>query len=145
MSQAIVEHRGHVSKFLGDGILALFGALEANPWQTNDAIHAALAMRGALADYNATLVATGRPALEMGVGVHRGPVVAGVIGRTVNVASRVERLTRTHGVDILITEAARAALDGRFRLRPMPPAAVKGIASALPTFAVEGFDPGVAR
>ena len=69
----------------------------------------------------------------------------GVIGRTVNVASRVERLTRTHGVDILITEAARAALDGRFRLRPMPPAAVKGIASALPTFAVDGFDPGVAR
>src|SRR5205823_551117 len=42
MSRAIVEHRGHVSKFLGDGILALFGALEANPWQTNDAIHAAL-------------------------------------------------------------------------------------------------------
>ena len=153
MSRAIVEHRGHVSKFLGDGILALFGALEANPWQTNDAIHAALAMRGALADYNATLVATGRPALEMGVGVHRGPVVAGligseglmeygVIGRTVNVASRVERLTRTHGVDILITEAARTALDGRFRLRPMPPAAVKGIASALATFAVEGFDAG---
>src|SRR5437764_14274689 len=66
----------------------------------------------------------------------------GVIGRTVNVASRVERLTRTHGVDILVTEATRAALDGRFRLRPMPPVAVKGIADALPTFAVEGFDGG---
>jgi len=151
MSQAIVEHRGHVSKFLGDGMLALFGALEANPWQTNDAVHAALAMRGALADYNATLVAAGRPVLEMGVGVHRGPVVAGligseglmeydVIGRTVNVASRVERLTRTHEVDILVTDAARAALDGRFRLRAMPAVAVKGIASALATFAVEGFD-----
>jgi len=153
MSRAIVEHRGYVSKFLGDGILALFGALDANPWQTNDAIHAALAMRRTLADYNATLAAAGRPALAMGVGVHRGPVVAGligseglmeydVIGRTVNVASRVERLTRTHGVDILVTEATRAALDGRFRLRPMPPVAVKGIADALPTFAVEGFDGG---
>jgi len=153
MSRAIVEHRGYVSKFLGDGILALFGALDANPWQTNDAIHAALAMRRTLADYNETLAAAGRPALAMGVGVHRGPVVAGligseglmeydVIGRTVNVASRVERLTRTHGVDILVTEATRAALDGRFRLRPMPPVAVKGIADALPTFAVEGFDGG---
>jgi len=151
MSQAVVEHRGHVSKFLGDGILALFGALDANPWQTNDAVHAALAMRRALADYNATLVAAGRPVLEMGVGVHRGPVVSGlmgseglveygVIGRTVNVASRVERLTRTHEVDILVTDAARAALDGRFRLRAMPAVAVKGIAGALTTFAVEGFD-----
>ena len=151
MSRTVVEHRGHVSKFLGDGILALFGALEANPWQTNDAVHAALAMRRALADYNATLVAAGRPALEMGVGVHRGPVVSGligsegltgydVIGRTVNVASRVERLTRTHGVDILVTDATRAALDGRFRLRAMPAVAVKGIAGALATFAVEGFD-----
>jgi len=151
MSQAIVEHRGHVSKFLGDGILALFGALEANPWQTNDALHAALAMRAALADYNAELVAARRPALAMGVGVHRGPVVAGligseglmeygVIGRTVNVASRVERLTRTHGVDILITAAARAALDERFRLRALPAVAVKVIATALATYAVEGFD-----
>src|SRR5947208_8916029 len=134
MSRAIVEHRGYVSKFLGDGILALFGALDANPWQTNDAIHAALAMRRTLADYNETLAAAGRPALAMGVGIHRGPVVAGLIGseglmeydligRTVDVSSRVERLTRTHGVDILVTEATRAPLDGRFRLRPMPPVA----------------------
>jgi adenylate cyclase len=151
MSRAISAHRGHVAKFIGDGILALFGALEANPWQTNDATHAALAMRAALADYNASLAGEALPPLGMGVGIHRGPAVAGligsaelmeygVIGSTVNLAARIERLTRLHGVDILVTEAARAALDRRFRLRPMPAAEVKGIAAPLATFAVEGFD-----
>ncbi|HYV56177.1 MAG TPA: adenylate/guanylate cyclase domain-containing protein, partial [Candidatus Nitrosopolaris sp.] len=80
VSRAITAHRGHVSKFMGDGVLALFGALEANPWQTNDAAHAALAMRSALADYNAALVGEGLPPLAVGVGIHRGSVVAGVIG-----------------------------------------------------------------
>jgi len=152
MSRAIRAHQGHVSEFIGDGILALFGALEANPWQTNDAVHAALAMRAALADYNATLRAEGLPALAMGVGIHRGTVVAGVfgnaelmkygvIGSPVNLASRVQGLTRVHDVDVLVTEAARDALDPGFRLRPMPPTALKGIAGALPTFAVERFEP----
>jgi adenylate cyclase len=152
MSRAIDAHRGHVAKFIGDGILALFGALEPNPWQTSDAVHAALAMRAALVELNVHFVGDGVPALAMGVGVHRGTAVAGVIGSaelveygvigsTVNLAARVQQLTRQHGVDILVTGAARAALDPRFRLRAMPPAEVKGIASALATFAVEGLDP----
>jgi class 3 adenylate cyclase len=151
MSRAIDAHRGHVAKFIGDGILALFGALESNPWQTNDAVHAALGMRAALADYNVTLAGNGVPPLAMGIGIHRGTVVAGVIGSaelmeygvigsTVNVASRVERLTRTHGVDVLVTDAVRDALDRRFRLRAMPAAEVRGLPGALPTFAVDGFD-----
>ena len=45
MTQAIAAHRGHVSKFIGDGLMALFGAIEPNPWQANDAVHAALAAR----------------------------------------------------------------------------------------------------
>ena len=151
MTAAIRDHQGHVAKFIGDGILALFGALEANPWQTNDAVHAALAMRAALADYNAALAAEHLPALAMGIGIHRGPVVAGVmgsaelmeygvIGSPVNLAARVETLTRVHGVDVLVTEAVTAALDGRFRLRAMPRADVKGFAGAVATFAVEAFD-----
>ncbi len=151
MSQAIRRHQGHVAEFIGDGILALFGALETNPWQTNDAVHAALAMRAALGEYNAALGAERLPALAMGVGVHRGTVVAGVfgnaelmkygvIGSTVNLASRVQGLTRVHGVDILVTEATEAALDRRFRLRGMPPTEVKGFSGALRTFAVEGFE-----
>ena len=152
MSRAVAAHHGHVAKLLGDGFLALFGALETNPWQTNDAVGAALAKRAALAEYNATLAGDGLPPLAMGVGIHRGTVVAGVIGtaelveygvlgNVVNLASRVETLTRTHGVDILVTESVRAALDRRFALRPMPPAPVAGVSAPLATFAVEDFRP----
>ena len=155
MSRAITDHRGHVAKFIGDGILALFGALEANPWQTNDSAHAALAMRAALADYNATLATDGLPALAMGVGIHRGTVVAGVIGSAelieygvigsnVNLASRVQDLTRAHAVDILVTAAVREALDPRFTVLAMPPLEVKGLPAAVATFAVDRFDGGSA-
>ena len=153
MGQVIATHRGHLAKFIGDGLLALFGALEPNPWQTNDAVHAALAMRAALATYNEELRSQGLPTIAAGIGIHRGPVVAGVvgnaalmeygvIGRTVNVASRVEGLTRVHSTDVLVTEAVRAHLDVRFRLRPLPAVEVKGLPDPLPTFAVEGFGDG---
>ena len=151
MSRAILAHSGHVSKFIGDGILAIFGALESNPWQANDAVHAALAMRQALADYNARLRADGLPELAIGIGVHRGAVVAGVIGSadlveygvigaTVNTTARVEKLTRTHDVDILVTAAVQAVLDRRFRVRAMPAARLRGIAEPVATYAVEGFE-----
>lgn len=151
MGEVIAAHRGHLAKFIGDGFLVLFGALEPNPWQTNDAVHAALAMRAALDAYNLRLAAQGLPTLAAGIGIHRGPVVAGllgnaalmeygVIGRSVNVASRVEGLTRVHDTDILVTDAARAHLDGRFRLVPKGAAEVKGIPEPVTTFAVEGFD-----
>src|SRR6185503_15139617 len=116
------------------------------------AVHAALAMRAALAEVSDRFAGDRVPRLGMGIGIHRGTAVAGVIGSaelveygvigsTVNLAARVEQLTRTHGVDILVTEAARAALDPRFRLRAMPPAEVKGVAAALSTFAVDGYEP----
>jgi class 3 adenylate cyclase len=106
----------------------------------------ALDARGARAA-DAELAGDGLPPLAFGIGIHRGTVVAGVIGSAalveygvigspVNVAARVERLTRVHGVDILITDAVRAALDARFEVRP---AEVKGVAAPVPTFAVERF------
>jgi adenylate cyclase len=152
MSRAIAEHRGHVSKFIGDGILALFGALEPNPWQADDAVRAALAMRAALKEYNEDLALAGQPTLRVGIGLHRGIVVAGVIGseelveftaigNTVNLASRVEHLTRRHAADILITAAVREALDAGFELQELPAAAVAGISEPVVTYAVEAFYP----
>jgi adenylate cyclase len=149
MSDAIHEHRGHVSTFLGDGILAYFGALQPNPWQSADAVRAALAMRAAMADYNRELAQESLPALSVGIGIHRGAGLAGLIGsrermeygfvgRTVNLAARVQTLTRTHGVDILVTDAVRGELDASFQLDVMPAERVKGIAEPVVSYAVRG-------
>ena len=150
MSRVITAHRGHVSKFIGDGILALFGAIERNPWQATDAVHAALAMRAELEAYERELGLDLPAPLRVGIGVHRGPVVAGVtgshelmeftvIGQTVNLASRVERLTRKLGSDILVTDAVRSELDQRFELRPLAPEPIRGIVDPVVTYAVEGY------
>ena len=147
MSDAIHERGGHISTFLGDGILAYFGALQPNPWQCDDAVRAAVAMRAALGEYNAELAAEALPPLAAGIGIHRGPGLLGLggarerleyglVGTTVNLAARVQALTRTHEVDILVTEAVRVELDPRFELTPMPAAAVKGIAEPVVTYAV---------
>jgi len=156
MNGALVAHHGHLSRLMGDGLMALFGALEKNPWQTADAVKAALAMRDALAAYNRQLEARGLARLEFGVGIHTGDVVAGVmgsdrfmeftvIGDPVNVAARVEALTRVHSVDILVTEAVQQTLDPRFVVRPMPPVTVKGKSEPIATFAVDAFDPARGR
>jgi class 3 adenylate cyclase len=150
MSAAIHEHRGYVSTLVGDGILALFGALEPNPWQANDSAHAALAMREALADYNEELARQDFPALELGIGVHRGPGITGlvgsrdlmeftVVGRTINLAARVQDLTRTLDSDIIVTEAVREALDPRFILHSLPAQELKGISGTVQVHGVEGW------
>ncbi len=151
MSQAITGHRAHVSTLVGDGILALFGALQPNPWQGNDALHAALAMRQQLVDYNRELEQEGLPTLSIGVGLHRGWGVAGLVGsrdlmqfafvgRIVNLAARVQDLTRQYRVDILLTDAVREKLDPRFKLRELPATPVRGVAEPVVIFAAESFE-----
>lgn len=149
VSEAIDEHRGHVGSFVGDGIVAYFGAIQPNPWQCDDAIHAALTMRASIRAYNAELAREGLPPIAIGIGIDRGPGLAGLlgsharreyafIGRPVNLAARLQTLTRVHGVDILVSEALRTELDPDFILMPMPAAAVKGFAEPVVTYAVEG-------
>lgn len=149
ISDAVHAHSGHVSTWLGDGMLAYFGALRPNPWQCADAVRAALAMVEAIRGYNDELARDGLPPLALGIGIHRGPGLAGMIGsrerreygfvgRTVNLAARVQSLTRTHGVEILVTESVRAELGGAFVLEAMPPERVKGIDAPVPTWAVRG-------
>lgn len=152
MADAIAEHNGYVSKLMGDGLLALFGAPEPDPWHALDAVEAALAMRAAMDRYNVALATEGFPPLRLSIGVHSGPVVAGilgsaelveytVIGDVVNTAARIEALTRRLDADVLISAEVRAALDGRFALREMAPAEVKGKAEPIVTYAVDGRTP----
>jgi class 3 adenylate cyclase len=150
MSRVIREHHGHVSRIMGDGLMALFGALVPNSWQSADAVRAALAMRAALEELNVEIEKRGLPRLRFGVGLNRGDVVAAVVGSdqlmeftvmgdAVNLAARVEGLTRAHGVDILVTDPVRDRLDDRFELRELPPTEVKGKTEPVRTWAVIAF------
>ena len=149
VSDSVAENRGRVGTFLGDGILIFFGALDPNPWQCDDAVQAALDIRVALERYNAGLERAQLPRIAIGVGIHRGPGLAGligsrdrreytVVGPTLNLAARVQALTREHDRDILVTKSVRDQLDPRFDLMPMPAVAVKGIGEPVVTFAVLG-------
>ncbi|GJM30469.1 MAG: hypothetical protein DHS20C17_31040 [Cyclobacteriaceae bacterium] len=148
MTESLAKHHGEVTEMMGDGLLALFGAINTNPWQVQDAVQGALAMRKALVEYNNELKSKGFPELSIGIGIHQGDVLAGimgnyelskfgVVGDTINVASRVEGLTRIHDVDLLVTEEVKTKLDDRFRLRQMPAHQVKGKEELIVTYLVE--------
>ena len=150
MSDALSKHHGRVTELIGDGMLALFGALRPNPWHIHDAVLSALAMREALVQYNIELKSKSLPELSFGIGVHQGEVLAGVMGNvelskfgvvgdTINVASRVESLTRIHNVDLLISSEVESKLKGRFTVRAMPPVPVKGKQDPLVTYFVGGL------
>lgn len=149
MSAAVENHRGHVSTYLGDGILAYFGALEPNPWQCNDAAETALTMRDALAEYNEALRRDGLPELAIGIGLHRGSGLVGMlgtpermefafVGRTVNIAARLQELTRRQDADILLSEAVCSHLAPAFEIQTQPPAHLKGISEPIATYALLG-------
>jgi adenylate cyclase len=151
MDRAVDEHSGFISKFMGDGLLVLFGALHHNPWQSTDAVKAALNMQRQVQALNDTIDAPNLPDLSLSIGIHRGPVVSGivgsfevkeftVVGRHVNLASRVEGLTREHGVDILITDAVKEDLDPSIDLEEQPPTPVKGVQQPVTTYAVPPQD-----
>jgi adenylate cyclase len=115
MVACILEHNGRVDKYMGDAILASFGAPLPTPDHAGDAVRCALAMREALREFNAELAAEDIPPVRIGVGVNTGPVIIGnigsadrleytIIGDTVNRTKRIEDLTKELGWDILIGE-----------------------------------------
>jgi class 3 adenylate cyclase len=147
ITEVIERHHGHVTRLMGDGIMSVFGALERNPWHVQDAVEAAIGMRNALKRYNQELQSRELPKLSFGIGIHCGNVVAGIVGSdklieftvmgdVVNVASRVESLTRSFSTDILITDEVKQRLGDRFRIREMPSAPIKGKSRPVVTWSI---------
>lgn len=136
---AIAAERGHVNKFLGDGLLAVFGAPVAVDDAPDRALRAALEIRRRLAELNVSLEGQQLPRLQMGAAVHTGQVVVGtigspehkleytVVGEAVNLASRLEGLNKRFGTEILLTRETAEQLKNSYPLRPLPAAEIRGI------------------
>ena len=137
MTLAIFKHRGMINDFVGDAVMAVFGAPVADPEHAWNAVQSAIDMDRALTELNERWKKAGLVELRMGVGIHTGRVFAGnvggrdrmkytVIGDPVNVASRVEGLNKDLSTTLLVTEETLAAVGDRVRVRDCGPVAVKG-------------------
>jgi len=150
MAQAIHAHGGLVLQFIGDEIEAVFGApleLEDHPAA---AARAALEMRQRLARYNDRLREQGWADLRHGIGLHTGQVLAAnigsrerlsyaLVGDTVNLASRLQGLSKELGRDIILSPATRSALGTEFRCESLAAVPVKGRAGSIEVFALAGL------
>lgn len=134
---AVEAEGGVVKQFLGDGVMALFGAPQPHPDHAARAVRAALGIVSRLKGLNETLQEQGIGPLEIGVGIHSGTVVAGligpdnrveygVVGDAVNLASRVEALTREMQATILVSSDITAQLGPAFELGRTATTLVKG-------------------
>jgi adenylate cyclase len=147
METAIRAHGGLVVQYIGDEIEAVFGAPVARPGHAAQAVRAAVEMRSRLADWNAARARAGRPPLRNGIGIHTGTVLAGSIGSAdrlsyalvgdpVNLASRLQGLTKELGADVLVSGTTRARLDGAVPLTPLPAVRVKGRTAEVEVYAL---------
>ena len=137
LGQCITAHHGIINKYIGDAIMAIFGAPVASQNSAEDAFAAALDMRKALEKVNKEFAEDGLPQLRFGIGIHTGPVFAGtigaenrmeytVIGDTVNTASRLESLCKTYTTDLLLSEAAVEKLGNGGKLTFVADAQIRG-------------------
>jgi adenylate cyclase len=146
MTDIIFAHGGTLDKYLGDGMMALFGAPTVTPKDAANAMAAAVAMQRRMLSINDELRAEGFPEIGVGIGLHTGEVIVGYIGSerrseytaigdTVNTASRLE--SNAKAGEILVSEATAQAARSRYQLAPRDAISVKNREQPVPLFEIE--------
>ena len=137
MVDVIMRHAGIVDKYIGDAIMAFFGAPVATGDEAFQAVNSAFGMMEALGDFNAWQARRGRPEFRTGIGINYGLVTVGnigsekkmdytVIGDMVNVASRLEGLTKHYRQPLIFSESVEEKVGGSFKCRLLDRVIVKG-------------------
>lgn len=147
MEPAIVENYGFIDKYIGDEIMALFGG------SADDAVRAGISMISRLNEYNETRQRPERPPIKIGIGINTGGLMLGIVGGknrldstvisdSVNVASRIENLTKNYGVSLLITHPTFMALGNanEYAIRIIDRVKVKGKSDAVTVYEVFDSD-----
>lgn len=141
MDKCISDNGGYVNKFMGDGILAVFGAPKTLENSALSAVNSAISMIEVLSEFNKNRFSS----IKIGIGIHTGNVLVGnigsqdrteytVIGDTVNLTSRMESLTKVYSLPILISDITAAALEEKFTLKRIDKVRVKGKKTAVEMF-----------
>jgi adenylate cyclase len=140
-------HNGIINKFLGDGFMALFGVGADATNHADDALAAGRDMLSALEELNTRLLRENREPIAVGIGIHTGPAIVGsigsperleftAIGRAVNIASRIEGLTKTVHRSLLLTEATATHLLLKTALEDLPPQTVRGVQESIRVYSI---------
>ena len=148
MVAVVFDHRGTVDKFVGDMIMALYGAPLDDEGHAEHAVQTALAMIKTLQEMNLEWAAQGKPQLDIGIGINTGEMIAGnvgsetimsytVIGDAVNLGARLESLNKDYGTRIIISEATRQELKGRYDIHPLGDVIVKGKSQPVAIYEVK--------
>jgi len=149
MTDEVLKNGGVIDKFIGDAIMAFWGAPIEDPDQADHAVQAALGMLTRLEELNRELTATGDPIINIGIGIYTGPAIVGnvgsenrfdytVMGDTVNVASRLEGQNKEYGTTIIVGESTKAKCRKKFPFKLLGQVAVKGRKEPLTVHTLEG-------
>lgn len=150
MVSIVTANHGVVDKFVGDALMAIWGAPKTTGTDSFFAVKAALEMRSALAQLNTKRLSRGQTAIKIGMGIHSGPAISGtigstermeytVIGDTVNMASRIESSTKAFGTDLLVSATTSQELSKNYGFDFAGAAEVKGKSEAIKMFKVKGY------